>query len=105
MKITCFIQYKLDPSKVTQFEQYAKNWGSIIPRCGGELIGYFMPHEGTNNTAFGLISFNSLADYEQYRDKLKRDSQGKSNFEFVRDEQFILEETRTFLRGVPETIN
>ena len=26
-----------------------------------------MPHEGTNNIAFALISFASLADYEAYR--------------------------------------
>ena len=25
-----------------------------------------MPHEGTNDTAYGLISFDSLAQYEEY---------------------------------------
>ena len=35
-----------------------------IPKCGGDLIGYFMPHEGTNNIAIALISFDSLAAYE-----------------------------------------
>ena len=39
------------------FEQYAKRWHRIIPKCGGDLIGYWMPHEGTNNIAFALISF------------------------------------------------
>lgn len=103
MKITCFIQYKINPAKLAQFAAYAKNWGKIIPACGGELIGYFMPHEGTNDTAFGLISFASLADYEQYRVRLKADAAGGENFQLAQSEQFIVEEKRTFLTAVPET--
>ena len=103
MTITCFIEYKIDPTKIKLFQQYAKNWGSIIPNCGGELIGYFLPHEGTNNVAFGLISFSSLADYEQYRERLKKDELGGKNFLFAQQEQFILEEKRTFLMTTPET--
>ena len=103
MKITCFIQYTIDPRRAGQFERYAENWGTIIPNCGGELIGYFMPHEGTDNVAYGLISFDSLADYEQYRARLKADESGRRNFEFARANPFILEERRTFLRPVPVT--
>jgi hypothetical protein len=101
MKITCFIEYTIDPYKKEQFEQYAENWGKIIPACGGELVGYFLPHEGSNNKAYGLISFDSLADYEKYRAVLKEDEQGKSNFQFAQQEQFILEEKRSFLKVVP----
>ena len=57
MTITVFIRYQLDPFKRAQFEQYSKNWLAIIPKCGGDLIGYWMPHKGTNNIAFALISF------------------------------------------------
>ena len=64
MAVTCFIRYQLDPFKRAQFEEYSRRWLKIIPRCGGELVGYFMPHEGTNNIAFALISFESLAAYE-----------------------------------------
>ncbi|WP_298771836.1 NIPSNAP family protein [uncultured Shewanella sp.] len=103
MAITCFIEYKIDPSKINFFQQYAENWGQIIPACGGELVGYFLPHEGTNNVAFGLISFANLAAYEQYRKRLKTDELGKDNFMFAQREQFILEEKRTFLRSIPET--
>ena len=67
MAVTCFIRYQLDPFKRAQFEEYSRRWLKIIPRCGGELVGYFMPHEGTNNIAFALISFESLAAYEAYR--------------------------------------
>jgi len=103
MKITCFIQYKIDPARAAEFERYAENWGTIIPDCGGELIGYFMPHEGTNDVAYGLISFDSLADYETYRNRLKTDEAGRRNFEFARDHPFIQQERRTFLRPVSAT--
>src|ERR1700730_11549793 len=64
MKITCFIRYQIDPFQRDAFKQYAENWGRIIPRCGGHLVGYFLPHEGTNDVAWGLIAFDSLAAYE-----------------------------------------
>ena len=67
---------------------------------GGDLIGYFLPHEGTNFEAFGLIRFASLAEYEAYRHRLKQDDEGKANFAFAQEHSFILEETRTFLREV-----
>ena len=54
MTITVFIRYQLDPFKRAMFEQYSKNWLTIIPKCGGDLVGYWMPHEGTNNIAFAL---------------------------------------------------
>src|SRR5712664_4402703 len=81
------------------FEQYAKAWLTIIPKCGGDLIGYWMPHEGTNNIAFALISFESLAAYESYRARLRVDSEGMANFAFAEENKFILAEERTFLRG------
>jgi NIPSNAP protein len=43
MAITCCIRYLLDPFKRDAFEEYARRWATIIPRCGGDLIGYFMP--------------------------------------------------------------
>jgi hypothetical protein len=59
-----------------------------------------MPHEGTNNIAYGLISFASLAAYETYRERLKHDSEGTENFAFAQGERFILAEERSFLRQV-----
>jgi hypothetical protein len=100
MTITVFIRYQLDPFKRPMFEQYSKNWLTIIPRCGGELIGYWMPHEGTNNIAFALISFDSLATYESYRARLRADKEGMANFSFAEENQLILAEERTFLRQV-----
>ena len=82
MTVTCCIRYVLDPFKRDEFEKYAQAWGHIIPRCGGDLLGYFMPHEGTNNIALAMISFESLAAYEAYRARIKADREGKANFEF-----------------------
>lgn len=103
LKITCFIEYQIDPFKLDLFEQYAENWSKIIPQCGGELLGYFLPHEGTSDIAYGLISFDSLADYERYRVRLRQSELGKNNFHFAQAEKFIVNEKRTFLQAVAST--
>src|SRR6478752_10636355 len=90
--IACFIPYELDPYKLPAFEEYARNWGQAIPRCGADLIGYFAPHEGSATTAYGIYNVESLAAYEQYRQRLKADAQGQANYEFARREQFIRRE-------------
>ena len=95
--ISCFIRYEIDPFQREAFREYAQNWLRIIPRCGGDLIGYFLPHEGTNNVAWGLIAFDSLAAYEAYRARLKSDPEGRANFEFAQKNRLILREERTFL--------
>jgi hypothetical protein len=100
MTVTVFIQYQIDPFQRAAFATYAQNWHRIIPQCGGDLIGYFLPHEGTNDVAWGLISFASLADYEAYRARLKSDPEGRANFAFARERRFILREARTFLEPV-----
>jgi hypothetical protein len=100
MTITVFIRYQLDPFKKHLFEEYQKRWVEIIPRCGGDLVGHWMPHEGTNNIAYLLISFDSLGSYEAYRGRLKSDPAAVSTFRFAEEHQFILAEERTFLRQI-----
>jgi hypothetical protein len=100
MTITVFIRYRLDPYKRDGFESYARNWLKIIPKCGGELVGYWVPHEGTDHIAYGLISFASLAAYETYRARLRADPEGVENFTMAQRERFIVSEERTFLRQV-----
>lgn len=100
MTVTVFIRYQIDPFKRDAFERYAQNWLGIIPACGGDLLGYWMPHEGTNTIAYGLISFASLADYEAYRARLRADAAGAGNFAMAEEQRFILSEERTFLRQV-----
>lgn len=103
MKVTCIIRYEIDPFQRDEFKKYAENWGSIIPRCGGQLIGYFLPYEGTNNVAWGLIAFDSLAAYEAYRARLKSDSEGMQNFTMAQTKRLILREERNFVEMVEGT--
>jgi hypothetical protein len=105
MPVTCFIRYQIDPFQREAFQSYAEAWGRIIPRCGGELIGYFLPHEGSNDIAWGLIGFDDLAAYERYRAVLKTDQEGRANFEMAQARRFILREERSWLEDVPSTRN
>lgn len=103
MTVTCFIRYEIDPFQRESFSEYAAAWGRIIPRCGGHLVGYFLPHEGTNNVAWGLIAFDSLAAYETYRARLKADPEGRENFEMAQAKRLILREERNFVEVVDGT--
>ena len=103
MTLTCFIRYQIDPFQRDEFQRYAENWGRIIPRCGGHLVGYFLPSEGTNDIAWGLIAFDSLASYERYRKRLKTDAESRENFAAAQRKRFILREERTFLEVVDGT--
>jgi len=100
MNVTCLIRYQIDPFQRDAFTQYARNWGTIIPRCGGRLVGYFLPHEGTSDVAWALIAFDSLAAYEIYRARLKADPEGSANFAAAQAQRFILREERTFVTAV-----
>lgn len=98
--MTCVIRYQIDPNKKALFEQYARNWGQAIPRCGANLVGYYAPHEGSTSLAYGIYNIDSLAEYERYRERLSRDDVGKENFAFAQREKFLLREDRTFLKLV-----
>ena len=103
MMMLCVIRYQIDPFQRDAFKKYAENWGRIIPRCGGHLVGYFLPHEGTNDIAWGLIAFPSLSAYEAYRTRLKADPDGRENFATSQTKRFILREERNFVEVVDGT--
>jgi hypothetical protein len=111
MTLTCIIRYQIDPFQRDQFKKYAENWGRIIPRCGGHLVGYFLPHEGTNDVAWGLIAFDRLASYEAYRARLKSDPEARENFAMAQTKRIILREERNFVEvvdgtfGLPSTLS
>src|ERR1700678_2072567 len=96
--ITCIIRYHIHPAKKAEFEQYARNWGQVIPRCGADLVGYFAPHEGSATTAYGVYTIESLAAYEAYRARLAADPVASATFEVAREKQFIRREDRIFLK-------
>ena len=104
MSLTCFIRYQIDPLQRAAFAAYAEAWGQIIPRCGGHLVGYFLPHEGTNDVAWGLIRFDSLAEYEVYRARLRADAEGAANFAMAQEMRFILREERSFVEDIESTL-
>jgi hypothetical protein len=110
MTMTCVIRYEIDPLQRDGFRKYAENWGRIIPRCGGHLVGYFLPHEGTNYVAWGLIAFDSLASYETYRARLKADPEARENLSMAQAKRLILREERNFVEvvdgtfGLPSTL-
>jgi hypothetical protein len=105
MKTVCIIKYQIDPLQREVFEKRAEHLGQIIPRNGGHLIGYFMPDEGTNDVAWGLIGFNSLAEYETYRAHLRKDQDLAREDAIMRSKRVILREERNFVRIVDGTFN
>ena len=105
MMITCIIRYQIDPFQREAFKKYAENWSGIIPRCGGHLVGYFLPYEGTNDVGWGLIAFDSLAAYERYRARLRADPEAQENLRTAQAGHFILREERNFVEVVDGTFN
>lgn len=103
MTVTCIIRYQIDPFQRDAFKSYAENWSRIIPRCGGHLVGYFLPYEGSNDVAWGLIAFDSLAAYEAYRTQLKADPEARKNSLMAQDKRLILREERSFVEVVDGT--
>src|SRR5262249_57548987 len=95
--ITCIIRYGIDPAKRAAFEQYARNWGQAVPRCGADLVGFFAPHEGSITLGYGIYSIESLAAYEQYKLRLATDPLARGNFQFAHRERFPPPENRTLL--------
>jgi NIPSNAP protein len=100
--ITLSIRYTIDPRKRGDFERYARALGTIIPRCGGDLVGYWLPtlFAGPTNIATALIDFPSLAAYEQYRERLAKDADNLESVRRAQESGCILVEDHAFLERV-----
>jgi len=100
--ITLSIRYTIDARKLQDFERYARALGAIIPRCGGKLVGYWLPTRfaGPTNAALALIDFPSLAAYEQYRERLAKDHDNVASVRRAEESGCILVEDRAFLERV-----
>ena len=98
--ITCYIKYIIDPSKVDEFEQYARMWIPLVEKYGGNHHGYFLPSEGANNVALALFSFPSLAVYEEYRAQSAEDTECQLAFEYARKTRCVFSNERSFFRPV-----
>ena len=98
--ITCYLRYRIDMYKLSQFEAYAKLWIPLVERFGGIHHGYFLPHEGDSDTAVALFSFPSLADYEKYRSDSLLDPDCQAAYAFANETRCIKSYERQFLRAV-----
>jgi NIPSNAP len=105
MTILCIIRYQIDPFQKDGFKKHAENLITFVPRCGGHLVGYFLPHEGTNDVAWGLIAFESLTAYEAYRGRLKTDQEARDDAAMMQEKRIILREERNFVQLVDGTFN
>lgn len=98
--ITCYVRYELDPSKIADFEKYAKLWIPLVEKFGGVHHGYFLPHESANDLAVTLFSFPSMAAYETYRIDSMKDDDCKAAYELAEKSNCIRRYDRQFLRPV-----
>jgi hypothetical protein len=105
MKLAMILRYQIDPFQRENFRKHGQNLAPVVPRCGGHFIGFFLPHEGTNDVAWALVGFDSLADYEAYRTRLKADPDGIADAEWTARNRLILREERNFVEIVDGTFN
>jgi NIPSNAP len=100
--ITLCIRYQIDHNKCRDFEAYASALALPIQRCGGNLIGYFLPTRlaGRTNEALALIAFPDLGAYERYRAALTKDPGAAACLARAESSGCIVSEDRSFLRQV-----
>ena len=96
--VTCFLRYEIAPTKLPEFEHYAALWIPLVNRFGGQHHGYFLPSEGANNVALALFTFDSLADYEAYRQRSASDPECKEAYLYAESTGCIVRYERSFFR-------
>ena len=96
--VTCYLRYVIDPYKMAEFEHYARIWIPLVNRLGGVHHGYFLPHEGANNIALALFSFESLAAYETYRTRMAADAECQAAFAYAEQTRCIVSYERSFMK-------
>lgn len=99
--ITRHLRYVLNPSRLKEFEAYARLWLPLVRKFGGVHHGYLLPSEGASNIAMDSFSFPSLAIDENRQDSMA-DPDCQSAFKFAEDTPFFLSYERTLLRPVFE---
>lgn len=72
---------------------------------GGIHHGYLKPHEGANNIGYASFSFQSLADYEKYRDKIPNCHKCQEALNYAKNTNCIISLERSFMKPVFKGIN
>ncbi|UDF30281.1 UNVERIFIED_ORG: NIPSNAP family protein [Roseateles sp. XES5] len=115
--VTCEIRYRLDRSRIGEFEAYARIWTRLIVRHGGTHHGYFLPREkpadvamsfsaageeGDGDIAAALFTFPDEDAYRRYRIAAAEDPEGMAANARYRENPPFLSYERLFLRPLPE---
>lgn len=98
--VTCYLKYVIDPYKLDEFAHYAKLWIPLVEKFGGKHHGYFLPHEGANNIAIALFSFDSLMEYEDYRKKSLTDTDCVAALGYAEETRCIISYDRSFFKPI-----
>lgn len=101
--LTLCILYKFNPDKIAGIRKYFENEQRVIERCGGKIIGYFLPTDfaGPTDEATGLIDVPSMAAYEAYRQRLADDPEHKDNVAALTESGATVSMVRSFISRVP----
>ena len=110
--IICEVRYRLDPSRLEEFEQYGRAWTRLIERHGGVHYGFFLPRaapsdttisfpgkgqSGADDEAIALFGFPDDESYRKYRAQIPLDPEGAAVIERFADPPFKSYE-RVFLQ-------
>ena len=100
--LTLCIRYKFNPEKIADIRRYFEEEQPVIERCGGRIVGYFLPTDfaGATDEAIGLIDLPSLAVYEDYREALAADPEHKGNIARLEHSGAQVAMNRSFIRRV-----
>jgi NIPSNAP len=100
--MTLCIGYKFNPDKLADLTRYFEEEQSVIERCGGKIVGYFLPTDfaGATDEAIGLIDLPSLAAYEDYRKALANDPGHKENIAQLEQSGAQVAMKRSFIRRI-----
>jgi len=101
--LTLCILYRFNPDKIAGIRKYFENEQRVIERCGGKIIGYFLPTDfaGPTDGAIGLIDVPSMAAYEEYRQRLADDPEHKVNVAALTESGATVSMVRSFISRVP----
>lgn len=97
-EVACYLRYVVKPSRLEDFERYAKSWIDWVNQAGGHHHGYFLPSEGANNIALALFSFPSLARYAAYREASFLDPDRQKVYKEAQASGCIVSYERSFFR-------
>ena len=104
---TLCIRYTLDPNRLPHFRSYVERELAAIRNAGGKIVGYFLPtdHAGPTDIAYGLIDFETLGAYEDYRQRLSADPLHQRNAEELTRSGVIVNMDRSIIARCSDEVD